>query len=63
MSFNRTETVVRAKIDALEDLKSKSYGIQIESSFAGVVDVSEIDKELKRLYKKLEVLYDEESER
>ena len=45
---------VLAKIEALEDLKSKAYGIQIGSSFEGIVEVVELDKELKRLYSLLE---------
>jgi hypothetical protein len=51
--------VIRAKIDALEDIKTKCYGIQIGSSFEGIVEIRDVDKELDRLYLKLKELEDE----
>jgi hypothetical protein len=52
-------TVIRAKIDALEDLISKAYAIEIAGVVGGVVDVSEIKNELKRLSRKLQEIENE----
>lgn len=52
-------TVIRAKIDVLEDLISKAYAIEIAGVVGGVVDVSEIKNELKRLSRKLQEIENE----
>ena len=48
------KAIVRAKIEALESIKSKSFGMLIGEEFEGVVEVSEINEEIKNLYKELE---------
>jgi hypothetical protein len=48
--------VLKAKIDSLEDIKTKSFGILIGGEFGGVVEVADINEEIKNLYKELEEL-------
>lgn len=50
------EEIIKAKIEALEDIKTKSFGISIGESFEGIVEVADIDVELKRLQSLLEDL-------
>jgi hypothetical protein len=50
------EEIIKAKIEALEDIKTKSFGISIGESFEGIVEVADIDVELKRLQSQLEDL-------
>jgi hypothetical protein len=51
--------IVKSKIDVLDYIKDKAYQIEIDGHLGSVVDVSEIDKELKRLFDRLEELEDE----
>lgn len=50
------EEIIKAKIEALEDIKTKSFGISIGESFEGIVEVADIDVELKKLRSELEDL-------
>lgn len=50
------EAIIKAKIEALEDMKTKSFGISIGESFEGIVEVADIDVELKKLRSELENL-------
>ena len=51
--------VVKSKIDVLDYIYNKSYQVEIEGKLGGVVDLSEIEKELKRLFDRLEELENE----
>jgi hypothetical protein len=48
--------IIRARIESLEDIKTKSFGILIGGDFGGVVEVADINEEIKNLYKELEEL-------
>lgn len=51
--------VVKAKIDVLYYIKDKAYQIEVDGKLGSIVEVCEIDKELKRLWNRLEELEDE----
>jgi hypothetical protein len=51
--------IIKSKIDTLHYIYNKSYQVEIEGKLGGVVDLSEIEKELKRLFDRLEELENE----
>jgi hypothetical protein len=55
------QDIIKAKIEALEDIKTNSFGISIGESFEGIVEVADIDIEIKRLRSQLEDLNEKET--
>lgn len=44
---------IEARINALRDIRSKAYGINVNGSFNGYVDLVTIDREIKTLNREL----------
>lgn len=51
--------IIQAQIDLLTSLERKAYGIQIESSFCGIVELKEIQNIIQELYIKLQEIEDD----
>jgi len=45
--------IIKAKIESLEDIKTKSFGILIGGEFGGVVEVADINEEIEKLQEEL----------